>query len=158
MRSYIVNWLVPLKVDPQAVADRFKGFAPGPRIDPVPGKPITDTILFHPETSERRALILSLGQYPIEEFAGEEGKRLTGELLKAYEHDPDAGIHSAAEWTLRKWGQQKALDESDACASRQASGRESMVGERPGADLRTHPGPVQVPHGLAPGRAGSSDG
>ena len=31
----------------------------------------------------------------------------------SYRDDPDAGIHGAAEWTLRKWGQQAKLKETD---------------------------------------------
>ncbi len=34
--------------------------------------------------------------------------------LDLYRNDPDAGIHGAAEWTLRKWGQQAKLKEVDA--------------------------------------------
>ena len=74
VRSYIVNWLAPLKVDPQAVADRFKGFSPGPRIDPVPGKQITDTILFHPETSEREGADPVPGSVPDRRVRGRGGE------------------------------------------------------------------------------------
>ena len=38
---------------------------------------------------------------------------LTARLLDLYRNDPDAGIHGAAEWTLRKWGQQEKLKETD---------------------------------------------
>ena len=73
-----------------------------------------DAILFHPETSQRRALILALGTYGTEGLSPGEREPLTGKLLDLYRNDPDAGIHGAAEWTLRQWKQQEKLKELDA--------------------------------------------
>ncbi len=70
----------------------------------LPSSPM-DAILFHPETSTRRALILALGTYGTDDFSPGERQPLIEKLLKQYENDPDSGIHGAAEWTLRKWGQ-----------------------------------------------------
>ena len=68
-----------------------------------------DAILFHPETSIRRALILALGTYGTDGLSPGEREPLIAKLLDVYENDPDSGIHGAAEWTLRKWGQQARL-------------------------------------------------
>jgi eukaryotic-like serine/threonine-protein kinase len=38
---------------------------------------------------------------------------LIGKLLDLYANDPDAGVHGAAEWTLRKWDQSDKLKEID---------------------------------------------
>ena len=73
-----------------------------------------DAILFHPETSMRRALILALGTYGREGLSSGEREPLTGKLLDLYRNDPDAGIHGAVEWTLRQRGQQDKLKEVDA--------------------------------------------
>ena len=73
-----------------------------------------DDILFHRETSIRRALILALGTYGAEGLSCGEREPLTGKLLDLYRNDPDAGIHGAAEWTLRQWKQQEKLKELDA--------------------------------------------
>src|SRR5208337_129732 len=73
-----------------------------------------DAILFHAETSMRRALILALGTYGREEWSPGEREPLTGKLLDLYRNDPDSGIHGAAEWTLRQWKQQEKLKELDA--------------------------------------------
>src|SRR5208282_5046275 len=73
-----------------------------------------DAILFHPETSIRRALILALGTYGTEGLSPGEREPLAGKLLDLYHNDPDAGIHGAAESTLRKWGRQEKLKELDA--------------------------------------------
>jgi formylglycine-generating enzyme required for sulfatase activity len=37
-----------------------------------------------------------------------------GKLLDLYRNDPDAGIHGAAQWTLRRWGQRDKLMAVDA--------------------------------------------
>jgi formylglycine-generating enzyme required for sulfatase activity len=73
-----------------------------------------NTILFHPETSQRRALILALGTYGAEGLSLGEREPLGAKLLDLYRNDPDAGIHGAAEWTVRKWGHQDKLKEVDA--------------------------------------------
>ena len=73
-----------------------------------------DSILFHAETSMRRALILALGTYAPEGLSPGERESMIGKLLDVYRDDPDAGIHGAAEWILRKWGQQDKLKEVDA--------------------------------------------
>ena len=73
-----------------------------------------DAVLFHPETSRRRALILALGTYGTEGLSPGEREPLTAKLLDLYRNDPDSGIHGAAEWTLRKWKQGEKLKELDA--------------------------------------------
>jgi formylglycine-generating enzyme required for sulfatase activity/tetratricopeptide (TPR) repeat protein len=134
LRSFIVNWFNPLGADPKLIAaelDRLDSPAtrpspPAPHdmdaivgrignpsyIPPAPRS--MDAILFHPEISQRRALILALGTYGIEGLSPGEREPLTGKLLVLYRDDPDAGIHGAAEWTLRQWQQQGKLKERDA--------------------------------------------
>jgi serine/threonine protein kinase/formylglycine-generating enzyme required for sulfatase activity len=128
LRSFIVNWLNPLGADPHAIAtglarlDSLVGRgSPDPALvagrgSPDPALPATamDAILFHPETSTRRALILALGTYGAEGLSPGERAPLIAKLLNLYENDPDAGIHGAAEWTLRKWEQPAKIKEIDA--------------------------------------------
>ncbi len=73
-----------------------------------------DAVLFHPETSQRRALILLLGTYAAERLAPAGREALISKLLDLYRNDPDAGIHGAAEWTLRRLSEQKKLIKLDA--------------------------------------------
>jgi formylglycine-generating enzyme required for sulfatase activity len=132
LRSFIVNRLNPLGVDPKLIAaelDRIdpsvagRG-SPGTRRVTAPpatvGLPsamprqLMDAILFHPETSMRRALIQALGTYGTEGLSPGERVPLISKLIDLYRNDPDAGVHGAAEWTLRKWGQQDKLKEVDA--------------------------------------------
>ncbi len=73
-----------------------------------------ESILFHPETSIRRALILALGSYGPDGLSPGERAPLCSKLLDLYRNDPDSGIHGAAEWALRKLGQADKLKEVDA--------------------------------------------
>ena len=114
VRSYIVNWLKPLAVEPKALMTRLESLAQNPGPIPKGGKSRMDAILFHPETSERRALILALGRYNLDELSPDKPEPLVEHLRKMYRNDPDAGIHGAAEWTLRRWKQEEALKEADA--------------------------------------------
>jgi eukaryotic-like serine/threonine-protein kinase len=80
-----------------------------------PGQPQTmDAILFHHETSIRRALILALGTFGTDRRSAGERDSLIDKLLDLYRTDPDAGIHGAAEWALRQWRQQLKLDAAQA--------------------------------------------
>jgi formylglycine-generating enzyme required for sulfatase activity len=73
-----------------------------------------EAIFFQPETSIRRALILALGTYGPEALPSAERSALTGKLLDLYKNDPDAGVHGAAEWTLRQWHEQSRLQDAAA--------------------------------------------
>jgi formylglycine-generating enzyme required for sulfatase activity len=114
LRSFIINWLNPFGGDPKLIATEFDRIDPNAKPTPAPAQQKMDAILFHPETSQRRALILALGTYGTEGLSPGERVPLIDKLLDLYRNDPDAGIHGAAEWTLRKWGQQDKVKELDA--------------------------------------------
>ena len=114
LRSFIVNWLAPLGVDSRTIAYELAQIDQNAKPMITQRQQAMDAILFHPETSMRRALILVLGQFGEERLSAEDRKPLIDNLLAIYQNDPDAGIHGAAEWTLRKWGQQEKLKELDA--------------------------------------------
>jgi formylglycine-generating enzyme required for sulfatase activity len=113
LRSFIVNWLNALGADPKTLAAELDRLPPTTKPTPAPGQQFMDAVLFHPETSIRRALILALGTYGTEGLSPGEREPLIAQLLDLYRNDPDSGIHGAAEWTLRKWGQQEKLKELD---------------------------------------------
>ena len=114
LRSFILNWLNPLAADPKLIAAELDRLSPTTKPTLAAGQQRMDAILFHPETSVRRALILALGTYGTEGLSPGEREPLIGKLLDLYRNDPDAGVHGAAEWTLRKWGQQERLRDVDA--------------------------------------------
>jgi len=113
LRSFIVNSLSLLGADPRIVAAELDRIGPGGEAMPLHGQQKMDAILFHPETSIRRALILALGTYGTDGLSLPEREPLVAKLLELYRHDPDAGIHGAAEWALRQWKQQDKLKEMD---------------------------------------------
>jgi formylglycine-generating enzyme required for sulfatase activity len=114
LRSFIVNWLSPLGADPKILAAELDRIDPNAKPTPAQGQQKMHALLFHSETSQRRALILSLGTYGMEGLSPGERETLIGKLFDLYRNDPDSGIHGAAEWTLRKWGQQTKLKELNA--------------------------------------------
>jgi formylglycine-generating enzyme required for sulfatase activity len=114
LRSFIVNWLNPLGADPKILTAEFDRIDPNVKPTPVQGQQFMDAVLFQPETSQRRALILALGTYDNEGLSAGEREPLTSKLLDLYCDDSDAGIHGAAGWTLRKWDQQHKLKEVEA--------------------------------------------
>ncbi len=126
LRSYIVNWLKPLGADVKEIAEVFERQVslarPASRGEggrrtaggAASRATITDTDLFRPETSRLLALILALGSYQPEDMTPADLKRLTDQMLILYRDDPDAGIHGAAEWTLRQWKRQDRLELVDA--------------------------------------------
>ena len=91
LRSFIVNWLNPLGADPKTDCRRTRPDRPATaKPTPAEGQQFMDAILFHPETSMRRALILALGTYGTEGLSPGEREPLIGKLLDLYRNDPDA--------------------------------------------------------------------
>jgi formylglycine-generating enzyme required for sulfatase activity len=56
------------------------------------------------EVSRRRALVLSLGSYPVEALPAPDRDTWLKRLRQWYREEPDAGLHGAVEWLLRRWG------------------------------------------------------
>jgi formylglycine-generating enzyme required for sulfatase activity len=81
-RTYLIHRLAPLRVAPQTLVQRLKD---------------------KPEVSERRALLLALGEIPPDQVNQAEQQELVQQWLHVYRDDPDPGIHSAVEWLLRRW-------------------------------------------------------
>ena len=121
LRSFIINWLSPLGVNANVVVAEFGELESlATRHSPLAARKM-DGILFDPETSARRALILALGSFKSEDMSPQELQRLSTKLMRILRDDPDAGIHGAVEWTLRQWRQQEKFKE--AIADRALDGR-----------------------------------
>ncbi len=89
VRSYVIHWFSPLGGDPQAILQRLDAE--------------TDVTI-------RRALALTLGQFTDTQLSPAERQPLIEKLVVVYENDPDAGMHGAVEWLLRKWGQANRVE------------------------------------------------
>jgi hypothetical protein len=66
-----------------------------------------------PEVAVRRALLLALGDFDKDRLSLAEREQMIPRLLQVYRDDPDAGMHGAAGWLLRQWGQQGEVEEID---------------------------------------------
>jgi formylglycine-generating enzyme required for sulfatase activity len=67
-----------------------------------------------PDASVRRALVLSLGEFPPEGLKTADREALITLLERWYQSDPDPGLHGAVDWLLRnRWGKGDAIDQID---------------------------------------------
>jgi formylglycine-generating enzyme required for sulfatase activity len=103
LRSFIINGLKPMGVEPKLVADAFVRIDGSTRRDPSRSE--AESVLFDRDTSILRALILALGMYRPDGFAAADRSALGAKLHELHQSDPDAGIHGAAEWVLRQWNE-----------------------------------------------------
>jgi formylglycine-generating enzyme required for sulfatase activity len=62
-----------------------------------------------PDVSARRALLLALAEFDREQWPPAQQEALVRQLLALYRDDPDPGMHGAAGWLLRQWGQQEKV-------------------------------------------------
>ena len=151
LRSFIVNWLSPLGADPRTIVAELERLPANAQPTPAKGQQLMDAILFHPETSMRRALILALGTYGTEGLSPGEREPLIGKLLDLYRNDPDAGIHGAAEWTLRQWKQDEKLRNLDAELSKlKDRGNRRWYVNSQGQTFAVIEGPVEFRMGSPP--------
>jgi eukaryotic-like serine/threonine-protein kinase len=96
VRSHLIELFCQLKTDPRLLIARLDG---------------------EPNTSARRAIMLALGSYEPEQLVEQDRRSLIDRCADLYRSDPDAGVHSAAEWVLRHWGQSAALSDSEVPAA-----------------------------------------
>ena len=89
VRSYLIHRISTYGGDPQAIIDRYET---------------------EPDVTIRRSLVLALGEFTETQLPPAMRQPLIEKLLGVYENEPDAGLHGAAEWLLRKWGQAQRLD------------------------------------------------
>ena len=92
LRSFIIDKLSPLGADARRVAERLR----------------TES-----DVSIRRALMLALGAFGDAQFPVAERKALIELAAGTYELDSDAGLHAAAGWLLRQWGEAERLKAID---------------------------------------------
>ena len=61
----------------------------------------------------RYALLLALGEYPLSDIAESRREALLKHVADLYRNDPSSGVHGAAGWLLRHWGQADTAREVD---------------------------------------------
>ena len=149
VRSYIIHWLKSLGTDPKALIVKLESLAQDPAPPPVEGRSRMEAVLFDPVTSLRRALILALGEY--QDLPAPVREPLVATLLTHYRNDPDAGIHGAAEWTLRQWKQDEELKKADPGLPKlEGRGDRRWYANSEGQTLAVIEGPVEFKMGSPP--------
>ena len=126
VRSYLINRLGPLGADPHTILSRFDE---------------------EKELSIRRALLLSLGEFTLEQLSPADRNRVLAQLLEGYRQENDPGLHGALEWLLRQWKQEDKLKEIE---RQLAKARDQKVERKPhwyinheGQTMVVLPGPVE---------------
>src|SRR5262249_45916713 len=104
LRTYLIHRCAALNVDPAALGHRLLG---DEEQDP----------------SIRQGLLLALGEYQADQRAEVARGPLVERVLRDYRDDPDPGVHSAAEWLLRRWGVGERLARIDQERLRARPGR-----------------------------------
>jgi hypothetical protein len=94
LRSYLIDRLGPGGAEGRALIERLS-----------PDR--------EPEVSARRAVLLALGEFDPQQLLPAGRKALAPRLLALYRDDPDPGMHGAAGWLLRQWGQQGKVEGID---------------------------------------------
>jgi formylglycine-generating enzyme required for sulfatase activity len=92
-----------------------------------------------PEVSERRALLLALGEYPAAALEAEERQRLLGRLLRDFRDDGDAGVHGAVAWLLRQWQYEQDVQVIDEQLRGQPAGERQWYVNKQGQTLTIIP-------------------
>jgi serine/threonine protein kinase/formylglycine-generating enzyme required for sulfatase activity len=105
-RSYLIDRLYPLGADAGAIVKRLHE---------------------EPDITIRRALILSLGAYSAKDFSPAERKAVMAKVQKTYGAEADAGLHAAAEWLLRSWGEDDWLRKVNEEWTKDGQGRDKQI-------------------------------
>ncbi|MCI0457082.1 MAG: bifunctional serine/threonine-protein kinase/formylglycine-generating enzyme family protein [Gemmataceae bacterium] len=95
------------------------------------------------EVSVRRALLLCLGEFGEAGLPSGARQTLIARLRDVYRQDPDPGIHSAAEWLLRRWGSEAELRQIDDQLAGQPPRARHWYRNRHQDTLVVIPGPVE---------------
>jgi formylglycine-generating enzyme required for sulfatase activity/serine/threonine protein kinase len=96
------------------------------------------------DVSVRRALLLGLGDYA-SEVSPSVRRDVIARLLKDYAEDPDPGIHSAIEWALRQWKEDRKLPKLKKHRPKNAAkGQPTWYVNGQGQTLTVIPGPVDL--------------
>jgi formylglycine-generating enzyme required for sulfatase activity len=82
LRSRLVHWFSAVGVDPNVLMERF---------------------VVESDDSTRRAILLAIGEYPVDSFAEGERRTWLESVTTLFMTDKDPGIHAACEWLLQRW-------------------------------------------------------
>lgn len=122
LRTYLIHRFAALKADPTQLMWRLWD---------------------EKDASTRQALLLSLGEYTSDRLSAVR-QELVGIGLEAFRDDPDPGVHSAADWMLRKLGQHEALARAEKVLMATAPERQWIIAPE-GHTMAVLPAPMTFP-------------
>jgi formylglycine-generating enzyme required for sulfatase activity len=115
------------------------GIAAGVLLDRLPAEA---------DVSARRALLLALGEYAPAQVSAARRQELVAGLVRSYRDDPDPGLHGAAEWLLRRWGEDGKLPVlRDHRPKDPPAGKPTWYVNGQGQTMTVLPGPVEFTMG-----------
>jgi formylglycine-generating enzyme required for sulfatase activity len=76
------------------------------------------------EPQVRYALLIALGEYPVEEVAADERERRIEQVAGWYLNDPSSTVHGACGWLLRQWEATTRAEEVEGTEVKYEPGRE----------------------------------
>ena len=106
----LLDMLQSVAHQPQGVSPRFSNSDPTSVITTQAGQPGANALrLIH----ARYAVLLALGEFTVPEIPESRREPLLKQLSDSYRNDPSSGVHGAAGWLLRQWGQTEVVREVD---------------------------------------------
>ncbi len=117
----------------------------------LPPKVLIDRLPRETNPFAKRILLLALGNYESAELSVAERQTLIPSLAAICRDDPDAGIHSAAEWLLRTWSNETAIEtlKKSLITNRPREGKKWYVNGQ-GQTLAVVKGPAEFEMGASP--------
>jgi formylglycine-generating enzyme required for sulfatase activity len=88
LRSFLIHRLAPLGMDVHRLLARLAS---------------------EREVSRRRALVLAIGEYPLDRLTTDERTEWLSRLWNWFREEPDPGLHGATGWLLRRWAGANAV-------------------------------------------------
>ena len=109
------------------------------------------------ETPLRAALIRCLAGMSRDKIPENLKERLDATIARLFQTDPDAGVHSAAEWAFHSWALKDRLPAfSQPLISNRPTGDRRWYIDAAGHTMAVFPGPIDVQTG-SPARRGGAD-
>jgi serine/threonine protein kinase/formylglycine-generating enzyme required for sulfatase activity len=116
-----------------------------------------DRLRIERDPSVRQAIVLALGGFGEERLPASDRGKILAECRRLYADDPDAGVHSAAEWILRKSGHNSELADLDNKLKNNPTKGNWLI-QKEGITMVIFPGPVQFEMGSPESEARRDDG
>jgi formylglycine-generating enzyme required for sulfatase activity len=100
-------WPMLARAEDPSLRTEIIQLLPAYGIDPAP---LINHLRTERDTGTRQALIVCLGGFAPDSIPGTARSELKSVLLSWFRTDPDAGVHGAIDWVLRRWGDGGVLD------------------------------------------------